>query len=603
MQVPSKLTKGENFRSGVVNKINNIIDYLRSQRVIGNDDTISINQCVNGLAIKSIVKPGVSTGELKHYPFRVYFYNSYGQIYCNMQPGKIFFRTRTLINGNENYRVWNQSSEQTSWANGWRAVPKTLQAGEYTLWGCLKKNSVYFFFSPKDATGNFNYSICNEDCLSWKIADIKKENVYPAITSGTTSNSPYVDAEGNLYTVTNQYIYGDLFFEEMGVNNQKIDIVLDFQFPENPLGYLEKTADFTVPKIEVYLKNNFFIYNNEKQKIYIKNTSITYTPEEDFQGNLYAVLTFHDDTNYPTFTLSVQTSFPYVNQSTQIGPIYDETTKNYKFLLARIHLEKPYIQRDIIYYFNSDIFLDFIKGKTKVSNLDSKYQYLEKKFTADRKYIDWNTYPVSSDVTSSSSSSTESAYGRPGYLGIERAYVNSNQAIRYVFDYPHIDNFNSSKVQKLIHQKENNQALQWREDETFEFGNYLTSSSVDSYDGKVTTVNVNKNAVFADFQITGGGAANVTGSGNRWSIYVSSSSGGGGGVSITGTSPINVTGGNNAYNVSLSLPNDGILIVSSGTFTSLPLPAGNAVLISQNGALSWAPFGDCSSASSSSSSN
>lgn len=57
MQVPSKLKSGADFRSGVVNKINAIIDYLSSQRIRGDNQTVSVNQFANGITIKAIANP------------------------------------------------------------------------------------------------------------------------------------------------------------------------------------------------------------------------------------------------------------------------------------------------------------------------------------------------------------------------------------------------------------------------------------------------------------------------------------------------------------------------------------------------------------------
>lgn len=54
MQLPSKLNHGENFKTGVVNKINSIIDYLKTQRIVGDNKTIKVNQFVSGVGISAI---------------------------------------------------------------------------------------------------------------------------------------------------------------------------------------------------------------------------------------------------------------------------------------------------------------------------------------------------------------------------------------------------------------------------------------------------------------------------------------------------------------------------------------------------------------------
>nr|DAD90248.1 MAG TPA: hypothetical protein [Myoviridae sp. ct8ME27] len=47
--IPSKLQHGENFKTGVVNKINAIIDYLKTQRLVSDNKTIKINQFTSGV--------------------------------------------------------------------------------------------------------------------------------------------------------------------------------------------------------------------------------------------------------------------------------------------------------------------------------------------------------------------------------------------------------------------------------------------------------------------------------------------------------------------------------------------------------------------------
>lgn len=47
--IPSKLQHGENFKTGVVNKINSIIDYLKTQRLVSDNKTIKVNQFTSGV--------------------------------------------------------------------------------------------------------------------------------------------------------------------------------------------------------------------------------------------------------------------------------------------------------------------------------------------------------------------------------------------------------------------------------------------------------------------------------------------------------------------------------------------------------------------------
>ena len=53
--LPNKIKSGDTFRSSVVNTINNIIDYLSSQRIKGDGKTLKINQYANGITLSAIV--------------------------------------------------------------------------------------------------------------------------------------------------------------------------------------------------------------------------------------------------------------------------------------------------------------------------------------------------------------------------------------------------------------------------------------------------------------------------------------------------------------------------------------------------------------------
>ena len=72
--IPSKLQKGQQFKPTVVDKVNEIIDYLKTQRIIGDNKTIKVNQLTNNVAItalpSSIRKGGGASVEFDH-PFKL----------------------------------------------------------------------------------------------------------------------------------------------------------------------------------------------------------------------------------------------------------------------------------------------------------------------------------------------------------------------------------------------------------------------------------------------------------------------------------------------------------------------------------------------------
>lgn len=62
--LPNKLQHGDNWKSASVNAINQIIDYLKSQRIVVDNKTISATQGVNGITLtakpQTSAKPGGS---------------------------------------------------------------------------------------------------------------------------------------------------------------------------------------------------------------------------------------------------------------------------------------------------------------------------------------------------------------------------------------------------------------------------------------------------------------------------------------------------------------------------------------------------------------
>lgn len=59
-QIPSKLNHGDLFRNGVFTKINQIIDYLKTQRIVSDNNTIKVNQLSSGISLSVPLPPTVS---------------------------------------------------------------------------------------------------------------------------------------------------------------------------------------------------------------------------------------------------------------------------------------------------------------------------------------------------------------------------------------------------------------------------------------------------------------------------------------------------------------------------------------------------------------
>lgn len=76
MLLPSKLKSGEKFKDTVVKRINQIIDYLKTQRLSGDLNTIKINQNTSGITISALPQNAVGQssskgGGLNNFPFKI----------------------------------------------------------------------------------------------------------------------------------------------------------------------------------------------------------------------------------------------------------------------------------------------------------------------------------------------------------------------------------------------------------------------------------------------------------------------------------------------------------------------------------------------------
>ena len=57
MNIPSKLQSGQPFKTSIVRKINQVIDYLKTQKIVGDRNTITVNQGVNGVMLSAKQSP------------------------------------------------------------------------------------------------------------------------------------------------------------------------------------------------------------------------------------------------------------------------------------------------------------------------------------------------------------------------------------------------------------------------------------------------------------------------------------------------------------------------------------------------------------------
>lgn len=103
--LPSKLQSGQNFKTQSVKKINQIIDYLKSQRIVGDNKTIKVSQLTSAVSISSINNPvskgsgGSGGGSVRPFQMNIASLQS-GQKILTISEGKIY------INGQQGDRIY-----------------------------------------------------------------------------------------------------------------------------------------------------------------------------------------------------------------------------------------------------------------------------------------------------------------------------------------------------------------------------------------------------------------------------------------------------------------------------------------------------------------
>lgn len=103
--LPSKLRSGQKFMTAVPSKINQIIDYLKTQRLVSDNKTIRVNQLTSGVALSAMINPPGSPGGTPSnfdHPFKM----SIGVDETTEQQVLRIKRGRIALNGDDQSRIY-----------------------------------------------------------------------------------------------------------------------------------------------------------------------------------------------------------------------------------------------------------------------------------------------------------------------------------------------------------------------------------------------------------------------------------------------------------------------------------------------------------------
>lgn len=135
MQIPRKIQAGDNVKQSTYNTINGIIDYLHTQKIVGDNQSIKVSQQTNGVAISAIKNPhGVSFSQYTRHPFKM----SITDNILTIIQGFLYTPVATVdFTGKE------------------ASLPTT--AGVYNVYGFLRGGYNFqggFFYAPENVTVN-----------------------------------------------------------------------------------------------------------------------------------------------------------------------------------------------------------------------------------------------------------------------------------------------------------------------------------------------------------------------------------------------------------------------------------------------------------------
>lgn len=156
-QLPSKLQSGDNFKGATVRTVNNIIDYLQSQRLQGDNRTVKLNQYANGITISAInnaVNKPVASGSFFIHPFQLYTTTDEskrpqvcmreGRVLMQSLTNAIFYLRYEKVDANDRGSVPIADFIPVDWS--------TAADGDYCIVGAV--------FNAEDEQGEYIDSAC-----------------------------------------------------------------------------------------------------------------------------------------------------------------------------------------------------------------------------------------------------------------------------------------------------------------------------------------------------------------------------------------------------------------------------------------------------------
>lgn len=216
--LPAKLQQGQLFKQSAVKKINEIIDYLKSQRIISDNKTIRINQLTNGVALTALSQQS-SKGSSVHvdtdHPFKLKIGTLQNETSGNSTPTPILkiSQARIIVSGDEASRIYFCYDDNNIGLPTYLNLPET--DGEYNVVGY----AVYDYNAPQNSMNMLGWGTgcIYADYIEGNTSEFTESCGFFTFVIGSIKVE--TDDDGNKkYSITRQLLYSSLDVHDCNVN-------------------------------------------------------------------------------------------------------------------------------------------------------------------------------------------------------------------------------------------------------------------------------------------------------------------------------------------------------------------------------------------------
>lgn len=452
MQLPKKLCAGQQFKPTVVTRVNQIIDYLKTQRLVSDNKSIRINQLTSGIALSAVVNPPGSNGGASSqfdHPFKMTIDTLSEQ---GQEDQKVLhIKTGYLqMNGDDESRIAISFEQQNE---TFKSLPLPDEAGQYIV-------TLFVWYDPRNEDSQLGW-VTRVLYLSQdvQVDEIVTSCGYFSIMLGNILVQQNEDNELT-YTITKQLVNGDFAVFDGGIKNPFKAVLAMETYPDDG-DVLDQ------PLMPFYVKVN-------PAKVYLNGEPIQvpYTwfqlGQNPFQK--YYILKINTIAKLVELTSVALESY-----------VYTEDQITYNIPICRLLLGVNSMI-GVIQYLDNDFCFSIDDKKVYLNSDDEIPQYLEDKYkipTQDYDSLDatqQSFYDAFNDNSlikavrySSSSAFSDSSLSSDSSV-VELSYYWD----QLYWDYKHIPNWNgdsssSSNLQTLYNQSN---SLKW-----FDYGKIRVNQS------------------------------------------------------------------------------------------------------------------------------